>query len=167
MEELRDFCAIDFETACYSRASACAVAAVRVRDGRIADTFHSLIRPPEGMEILPSFTRIHKIRMADVADAPDFAALWPDLSAFIGTDILVAHNSSFDRSVLRRSLEHYGIDFPDPPFVCTVRRARTAWPFLENHRLDTVCRFLGIELNHHEALSDSVACAKICLASCS
>lgn len=156
-----DFCAIDFETACYQRASACALGMVRVSNGEVVDTFYSLIKPPEGMEIIPSFTDIHGITMTDVASAHSFEELWPQINAFIGDYFLVAHNSSFDRSVLAYTLDHYGIEFNIPRFECTVQCSRRKWPDLENHRLDTVSDYLGIELNHHEALSDAMACAKI------
>lgn len=156
-----DFCAIDFETACNQRASACSVALVRVRDGAVVDTFDTLLKPPVGMGILPSFTAIHGITMKDVAKAPDFAESWPGIRDFIADDFLVAHNSSFDRSVLKYSLEYYGIDYSVPRFECTVIHSRKKWPELENHRLDTVSDYLGIELSHHEALSDALACAKI------
>ncbi len=156
-----DFCAIDFETACYQQASACAVGIVRVRGGVIGETFYSLIKPPEGMEILPWFTRIHGITQKDVRNAPDFVELWQRFREFIGDDLLVAHNSSFDRTVLSRCLEYYGIDFPVPRFECTVQCSRKKWPDLENHQLDTVSDFLGIDLTHHEALSDALACARI------
>ncbi len=159
-----NFCAIDFETACPMRASACAVALVKVREGVVADQYYTLIRPPYGMEILPNFTAIHGIRMRDVLHSPTFAEAWPSMQAFIGEDYLVAHNSSFDKSVLKYCLAHYEIDYPLPTFACTVQCARRAWPTLMNHKLDTVSRHLGIQLKHHEALSDSLACAKIYLA---
>ncbi len=156
-----DFTAIDFETANYPRASACAVALVRVRGREIAETWHTLIRPPEGMEILRSFTAIHGITNAQVAGAPTFDEAWPAMRDFMGSDVLVAHNAPFDRGVLRACLDFYGLDFPTPAFECTVVASRRAWPSLANHRLDTVSAHLGIELKHHEALSDAIACARI------
>ena len=42
---MRDFAAIDFETANYERTSVCSVGVVIVRDGEIVDTFYSLIQP--------------------------------------------------------------------------------------------------------------------------
>lgn len=42
---MRDFVAIDFETANGSRSSVCSVGVVIVRDGEIVDKFYSLIRP--------------------------------------------------------------------------------------------------------------------------
>ena len=42
---MRDFAAIDFETANNERTSVCSVGVVIVRDGEIVDTFYSLIQP--------------------------------------------------------------------------------------------------------------------------
>ena len=42
---LRDFIAIDFETANQQPSSVCSVGVVMVRDGQMADSFYSLIQP--------------------------------------------------------------------------------------------------------------------------
>ncbi len=158
-----DFCAIDFETACPNAASACAVALVRVRNNEIVKTLVTYIKPPVGMEIIPAFTEIHGIRNADVKESKTFEELWPELKEFIGNDMFVAHSAPFDRNVLHSTLDYYGIKHPYYKFECTVVSARKKWPkpIVENHKLNTVCKFLNIELNHHEALSDALACAQI------
>lgn len=128
----------------------------------VTETFYSLIKPPADMPILPYFTKIHGIKNADVAAAPTFAELWQKIESFIGDDVLVAHNAPFDRAVFYAALLHYGIKPTRVySFECTVRLSRKAWPNLLNHRLNTVSDFLHLELNHHEALSDAVACAQI------
>lgn len=159
----KSFCAIDFETACNHHASACAVGLARIRDGAVTETFFSLIMPPAGMEITPFFTSIHGIKMEQLKNSPTFTGLWPKLRDFIGKDSLVAHNAAFDRDVLRSALRFYEIDAMIPHFECTVQLSRAVWPQLYNHRLDTISDYLGIELNHHEALSDAIACARIYL----
>lgn len=161
VEEPERFCAIDFETACYQRASACAVGLARIRGGEIGETCSFLIRPPRGMEIIPRFTAIHGISNEMVRDKPGFEELWPEIADFIGGDTLVAHNAPFDRSVLRGALDYWGIRAAVPPFECTLQLSRRRWPHLPRHRLDAVCSYLGIELNHHDALSDAVACGRI------
>lgn len=42
---MKDFAAIDFETANEQRTSVCSVGVVIVRDGEIVDHYYSLIRP--------------------------------------------------------------------------------------------------------------------------
>lgn len=79
-----DFVALDFETANRSPSSACAVGAVRVRDGVVVDDFHTLIRPPEEHgEFEPVNARIHGVRARDVEDAPLWPEVYPELRAFI------------------------------------------------------------------------------------
>lgn len=158
-----NYCAIDFETACHKRASACAVGAARIRKGKVTDTFYSLIKPPKGMEILPFFTSIHGISNEQVRKEVTFIELWPILKKFLGEDTLVAHNAKFDSSVLSSTLEYYEIFESARDFICTVELTRDQWPDLPNHKLNTLCEYLNIELNHHEALSDAIACANVFL----
>jgi DNA polymerase III subunit epsilon len=81
-----NFVSIDFETAKYSRESACSVGLVKYQDGKAADTFYSLIRPPD-LYIRPDFTEIHGLTVDDVKDAPTFAHLWLNTSALSTTHI--------------------------------------------------------------------------------
>jgi len=156
------YAALDFETATYARSSACALAIVTVGDdGRVEDGFIRTIRPPTDEF---RFTHIHGLTWDDVASSPTFAELWPEIAAIIAPcDFLVAHNAPFDKGVLNACCAHYGIDTPDKRWSCTVRAAREAWD-LPNHKLDTVSAHLGIPLDHHEALSDARACARIAVA---
>ncbi len=157
-QTLNRFIAIDFETADYSPDSACAVAMVRVEEGRIVRRDYHLIRPPRRDMV---FTYIHGITWQDVADKPSFGELWPSLQPlFEGTDFFVAHNASFDRSVLHACCEAAGVPPPKLPFQCTMRIARKRWHIYPT-KLPDVCRRLDIELNHHNALSDAEACARI------
>lgn len=154
------FVAIDFETADYGRDSACAVALVRVEGGRIVAKEHRLIRPPRREFV---FTHIHGITWQEVASEPPFARVWPDMERLLeGASRLVAHNASFDRSVLKRCCEAANLEMPTLPFQCTVALARRTWK-LPNAKLNTVCDHLRIPLDHHNALSDAEACARIVL----
>ena len=156
-----NFVAIDFETANYAQDSACAVGLVKVVDGRIVDSVAHLIKPPTS-EFM--FTYIHGLTWRHVAGAGDFGALWPRIEPwFEGADFLAAHNASFDRGVLGACCATYLIEARLPAFRCTVTMARRAWN-LRPTKLPDVCRHLGIALDHHDALSDAMACAKIVIA---
>ncbi len=158
---LGDFVAIDFETANAHADSACSVGLVKVAGGRIVETAVHLIRPPT-REF--RFTFIHGLAWKDVAEADDFGVLWPKISRlFDGAAFLAAHNASFDRNVLKACCAAYGLSCPTLTFQCTVQLARRTWSIYPT-KLPDVCRELGIALNHHEALSDALACAEIVLA---
>lgn len=155
------FAALDFETATYQRNSACALAVVTVADGLITDSLVTLIRPPTDEF---RFTYIHGLTWDDVKSSPTFGEVWPEIEAVIAPcEFLVAHNAPFDKGVLNACCAHY--DIPETPkrWSCTVRAAREAWD-MPSHKLDVVCEHLRIPLDHHEALSDARACARIALA---
>ena len=158
---VRRFAAHDFETADNGRDSACSVGLALVDGDRIVERHHALLRPPR-REFLHS--HIHGITWARVARAPTFAEHWPSLSALLrGVDFVAAHNAPFDRSVLRACCEGAGLVGPSAPFVCTMKLARDTWG-LHPTRLSDVSRHLGIELQHHDALSDALACVEIVIA---
>ena len=76
--------------------------------------------------------------------------------------VLVAHNAAFDLGVLSKCLGAYCIDWTDRvPYACTCTMGRACYPELENHRLNTMCDKLA--LDHHNAGSDSRACAGLLL----
>ncbi|MGA2322933.1 MAG: 3'-5' exonuclease [Sedimentisphaerales bacterium] len=155
-----NFVAIDFETANNDRDSACAIGLVKVVNNEIVAKEYSLINPQT--YFLDDFTEnVHHITAEDVKDAPLFDEVWEELSPLLdGADFIAAHNAPFDRSVLYECCEKYKIKPPAQKFVCTVNIARSCWK-LDPAKLNNVCDHLGIELNHHEALSDALACAQI------
>ena len=155
------FVAIDFETADYGQDSACAVALVRVEDHQIVAKTHALIRPPRARF---QFTYIHGITWERVKNEPTFGEIWPTMTEYLhGADHFVAHNAPFDKGVLQACCAASGLAMPTLPFRCTVKLARQIWP-LPSHKLNLVCQHLQIPLNHHDALSDAEACAKIVIA---
>jgi DNA polymerase III subunit epsilon len=155
-----NFVAIDFETANHRPDSACAIGLVKVVDGVIAERIIHLIRPPT-REF--AFTYIHGLSWKDVARKKDFGELWSEIEPiFVGAEFLVAHNASFDKRVLAACCATYELPVPPLPFRCTVQIALRTWGIYPT-KLSNVCETLNIELNHHEALSDAMACAQIML----
>jgi DNA polymerase-3 subunit epsilon len=150
--------ALDFETANYSPNSACQLGIVRIESWRVVDARSWYIRPPTDEFV---FTYLHGIAWEHVEERPHWGELWPELAPhFEGVDYLAAHNAPFDQGVLRAACAEYGLVPPPQPFVDTVALARKVWKIFPT-KLNLVCERLGIELNHHEALSDARACAEI------
>ena len=159
---MADFIAIDFETANEHRASACAVALVFFKKGRISEEYHWLIRPPRGIDYFNPFNiRLHGISSRDVADQPQFNELWPEIYRLINNEMLAAHNASFDISVLRRLLDVYNLRYPELEFVCTCNIARRTWGQLTSYSLNVVADHLGYRFKHHDALDDAITCGRI------
>jgi DNA polymerase-3 subunit epsilon len=158
---IKDFAAIDFETANNERSSVCAVGVVIVRDGEIADSFYSLIKPE------PNYysywcSRVHGLCCNDTNDAPIFPKVWEQIEQLVDGLPFVAHNSRFDEGCLKAVFRTYCMDYPDYIFLDTLRASRRKLPFLDNHQLHTVAAALGFDLkHHHNALADAEACAFI------
>jgi DNA polymerase-3 subunit epsilon len=157
-----DFTAIDFETANGSPASPCAVGLVKVRDAKIVDTFAVLIQPPSPNDWFSEFNiKVHGIRPSDVSDAPSWAEALSIMLAFIGDDALVAHNAGFDMGVLKESARLIDAELPALAYACSLMIARKTYN-LESYRLNAVAYAIGHEeFEHHDALADADACARI------
>ena len=159
-----DFAAIDFETATGNRYSACAVGIVIVEKNKITAEYQTLIQPPNN-EYLWYNTRVHGITENDTANTPLFPEVFPQIKKYLTGKTIVAHNESFDRNVLLKTMEYYNLDYSElriaSPWECTLKIYRK-----KGYRpatLDACCRRQGIKLNHHEALSDARGCAMLYL----
>ena len=156
--DLLHFTAIDFETANTNPDSACALGIAVVEDGRIVERKSWLIRPPTDEF---SFTYIHGLTWQQVAGAPDFGELWPQIGPYLTGRKLAAHNARFDLGVFFALIRQYHIGFWRGQAIDSVAVARRIWPELPNHQLHTVAAHLNIPLRHHDACSDANACAEI------
>ncbi|OWA34213.1 hypothetical protein B9G55_17990 [Saccharibacillus sp. O16] len=157
-----DFVAIDFETANSKRASVCAVGLVDVRGGRIVDEYYTLVNPHDEFDYF--CIAVHGITPDQVGNSPSFPDIWPELRRRIEGRVLVAHNASFDMSVLRRSAEDHHLDMPYIQYMCSCLLARKIWPEMPNHKLNTVARELGLSaFKHHDAIEDARTAAHIFL----
>jgi DNA polymerase-3 subunit epsilon len=157
-----DFTAIDFETANGFRGSPCAVGLTKVRGGQVVAEASWLMRPPPDHDHFDFHNvRIHGIRAEDVAGRPRFGELFPEIGAFIGGDILAAHNAAFDLGVIRSGLEVSGLPGPAYDYVCTVMLSRRCYSLVSNS-LPFAAEEAGVPLvNHHDAAEDARACAGI------
>lgn len=158
-----NFTAIDFETANRQANSACQLAAVVVRDGQITDQWMWMIRP-EPFYFSPANIRIHGISPQTVQNEPTFGEVWPDIAEKLAGDVLIAHNANFDIGVLLNCLATHQLEVPQIEYSCTRAIARQTWPHRPRFGLKPLADWLGIRFKHHDALEDSVACAKVLLA---
>jgi DNA polymerase III subunit epsilon len=136
------------------------IGAVLVGGGELHDRWSSLVRPvaPLGRSI-QRFTGISQ-RMVD--DAPRPEAALPNLDALLQGRVLVAHSAAFDTRVLRQAYERAGLEWPDPPVLCTVALALRLLPLQPRRGLASVADALGIEVEvAHRALPDAETCARV------
>ena len=159
---MKDFIAFDFETANRFRHSICSVGMVFVEDGKIVDSLYELINPEEEFDAFN--IRIHGITDIDVKNAPTFDDFYERVKRKIGHKLMVAHNLSFDGYALRDNLARYKVSPSYNQFLCTYQLSRKIVPGLSTYQLKALCQHFGINLaNHHHALDDAEACARLML----
>lgn len=157
-----DFVAIDFETATSGANGICSMGICTVRDGAVRERKELLIRP-EPFEFNEYNIKIHNITPEMVIDKPTFKDYWSEIYPYLNDRIVVAHNASFDIGVLLKTLDMYGIEFPNFSYLCTVKLSQKAYPELESHKLNAMADFLGLNFSHHCANDDAYACAMVLL----
>lgn len=154
-----DFVAVDFETS-NKRQDPCQVALVFVRNGEIAETYSSYINPHSRFD--PYFSSIHGISDKDVLDAPDFPQVYEKLFRAFRHYPVVAHGAQFDKSVFCKACARYHLPVPKMTFYCTSMLYQENAPDLGCYKLNALTEHFGISLDqHHDALCDAVACAKL------
>ena len=158
-----NFTAIDLETTDNDTKTAeiVEIAAVRVRDGRLVERFHSLVKPR--VSIAPAASATHTLHAADVAAAPHFEDVWPTFREFCGEDVIVAHNGyEFDFRILARMAQAIGQKF-DLCTYDTLPLARDLYP--TSRKLVNLAKQFDIDTGEsHRALDDTVALAQVVLA---
>jgi DNA polymerase-3 subunit epsilon len=105
--------------------------------------------------------RIHGIKRQDVEDGHTWDEILPLMLEFAEGDVLVAHNASFDMGVLKAAAEAVQFELPKLHYGCSLLVSRKVYN-LESYRLNSVAYAVGHEeFNHHDALADADACARI------
>jgi DNA polymerase-3 subunit epsilon len=160
--EVISFVGIDFETANAKRTSPCSIGLVKVVDNIIVDAFYSLI-DPETDEWTEIAYNIHGIAPEHVMGWPNFEKIWNEsIAPFIdGADFLVGHNvKSMEMNVINQCSDRYNMSRPDIKYRCSMKLAKQVYS-LKPAGLGPVCKVFGIDLSHHNALSDALASARL------
>ena len=150
--------AFDVETPNSKNDRMSAIGVVVVENGEQTRSFYSLVNPEVSFD---SFNiQLTGITPRMVRDQPTFPLLWELLGPLLEKGILCAHNAVFDLGVLGKCLRDYKIQWkPSAQYVCTCQMGRRFLPKAENHRLNTLAELLDLPLQHHNAFSDTKACA--------
>jgi DNA polymerase III subunit epsilon len=137
------------------------VAAVRVRHGKVMNSFQSLIHP--GRPIPPFIAKFTGISQEMVRDAPSAQEVMPDFVQFIDGAILVGHNLGFDLNFLTHEAQLLDLAFPLDG-LDTIPLARRFLPGLKRFKLDMVAEHLKIPpRTRHRALGDAEVTAAVFL----
>jgi DNA polymerase III subunit epsilon len=157
-----NFVALDVETANPNFSSICQVGVVAFQDGKLLDSWESLINPEDYFDEMN--ISIHGITERSVRNAPKWISVHEQLAKWLQGQIVASH-TSFDRVALTRASEKNGVS----PHMCTwldtSRVVRRTWPCFaqSGYGLANVANHLNIEFEHHNAREDARAAGEILL----
>ena len=139
------------------------IAAVKINPKGEITTFHTLINP---LIEIPEFTiQFHGLTNNDLTHAPTIKKPLKELWHFTERLPVIAHNSSFDLGFLIKASHDYQIEFPPLDVYDSCRWGRAIFKNLDtkpsNYKLNTLCDFFQVSLNHHVAMEDTYACLKV------
>lgn len=131
------------------------VAAIKVQDGEIVDTYQTLVHP--GSDIPHWITNLTGIANNDLVHAPYFADIAHELHTFMDGCVFAAHNVLFDYSFLKREFAACNYSFA-PKLFCTVKMSRALFAEHRGHSLERIITRHKLQTaNRHRAYDDALA----------
>ncbi len=134
--------------------------AVKWCGGQEVESYQTLLRP---RELLSEFNMsIHGISNEMVAKAPVMSEKIREIHDFMSDAVPMAHHAPFDMGFIAVELETYGLPLLTGPVLCTSLLSRKWIYGVENHKLQTLVKFLNIDGGAaHRALDDARACLRV------
>lgn len=125
------------------------IACARLSGKKVVDRYHTFVRP-KGL-IPPEIVALTGIHQSDVADAPSPADAVAGLAEFVGGDLVLAHNATFDRTFVESVP---GGSSVSDNWIDTLALSRIALPSLSTHRLSAMAQAFGCDSVTHRAMDD-------------
>lgn len=160
-----NFVAIDVETANADMASICQIGIAKYENGGLVHEWKTYVDPEDYFDCIN--VSIHGIDESTIEGAPTFPELIGVLRSYLEDSVVVCH-THFDRVAMNQAAKRYDIKVPECTWLDSARIARRAWPACarKGYGLYDVCRLLGYEFRHHDALEDAKAVGHILLSAC-
>jgi DNA polymerase-3 subunit epsilon len=158
-----NFVAIDVETANADMASICQIGLVKCGNDTLSDEWKTYVDPEDYFDGIN--VSIHGIDESAVKGAPRFPELADTLRSYLEGTVVVCH-THFDRVAMHQATRRYGICAIECTWLDSARVARRAWKECawKGYGLYNVCKILGYDFKHHDALEDAKGAAHILLA---
>lgn len=162
-ENNKGFVAIDVETANADMASICQIGVAKYHNGILVEEWSSLIDPEDYFDFIN--IDIHGITEEDVEGKPTFPEIFDQLGSLLNDAICVCH-THFDRISISRALTKYGLPNFDTTWLDSARVARRTWEDFawSGYGLANICKKIGYQFKHHNALEDAKASGHVLLA---
>lgn len=149
---ISDYCVIDTETTGLSSYydEIIEVGILKIRDGKVVDQYSQLIKPNNAIDEF--ITYLTGITNKMLVNQPSIKDVEGEILDFLGDDIIVGHNTSFDIRFLNASFKKTLKN----EYMDTMIFSRKIYPQLPHHRLSDLAKFLNLANNQHRALSDCI-----------
>lgn len=135
------------------------IGAVKVRNGKVVDTFSRLINP--GIKLSPYIIELTGIDDEMLKNQPFIEQVLPEFLEFAKDDLLLGHNIMFDYSFLKQNSINLNLEF-EKMGIDTLKIARKTLKGLESRGLEFLCNYYGIkDENHHRAFNDAMVTSKL------
>ena len=148
-----DYCVLDTETTGLSAYydEVIEIGILRVRDNVIVDQYSQLIHPE--YKISSFITALTGITNDMVEGMPPIQDIKDEVLSFLGDDVILGHNTSFDIRFLNEGFQQS----INNPYMDTLQFARKVYPELKHHGLSDLTEYLGLSNNEHRSIADCIA----------
>jgi len=155
-----NFVVVDLEWANEKVHTICQIGLVTCKEGQLVDPISQLIDPE--VMFAPANVNVHKIDDSKVSGMPTFADVAEHVRDYMDGRVCVSHSKA-DEKPINDAFDLLGLKPPICKWVNSETVAKRTWK-LENYQLKTIAKHLGIDFEHHDALEDAKAAAKVMLA---
>jgi len=158
-----EFVAVDVETANADMSSICQIGIAKYSNATLSNEWSSLINPETHFDNMN--ISVHGITEEDVKDAPTFPEIFDAIKSFLENEVCVCH-THFDRVSIDKTTSKYGLEIQYSKWLDSAKVARRTWEQFarSGYGLANICKHIGYEFEHHDALEDAKAAGKIILA---
>jgi len=157
----KNFVVLDFETSGLSHENdeIIEIGVLKYIDFEIIDKFETLVNPKK--KISERITSLTHITNEMLAKAPTIDFTLPKLLDFIGNEIIIAHNASFDMKFLLQNIGKLNIQYKNYKVIDTLQMSRKLID-IDNHKLETLKNYLNLsECQSHRAIGDCFITASV------
>lgn len=136
------------------------IGAVKVANRRVVDSFSTFVHVHRSLPA--KIIELTSITDDMLQGQPEITSVLPEFFNFVGSSVLVAHNAGFDVSFIKNKTIKYMDKSCDTPVLDTLELSKALIKDVKNHKLNTLTKKLGINLeNHHRAVDDANATAQL------
>ncbi|MDO5445112.1 MAG: exonuclease domain-containing protein, partial [Eubacteriales bacterium] len=147
--------AINIETPNNEHDSICNIG-ITVGDTEKCLSTNVTVNPEEAIDDVPD-----GMTEEEILNSPTLKELWPGMSKLLAGSLVIAHNASYDLTILKKALKAYGLEVPEFYQACTYRMSRKFHPEFDSYKLGSICETYQIPLDVKNAVSHSDACFDI------